>query len=147
MKSLAVQFLASIIVFISLSFSKEDGEGRDHPTYVVFDKKISIKEIIRFGGIRDESHGEMEAPHEKKNLGYLLSQLLANASEAVTLGDDNADNNTGTAVVCGTMIVLWTVHLYTYKNTFKTHSKTEIKVVWNTLRSLYGREYKVLPPF
>lgn len=51
----------------------------------------------------------MEAPHEKKNLGYLLSQLLANASEAVTLGDDNADNNTGTAVVCGMMIVLLTV--------------------------------------
>lgn len=54
MKSLAVQFLASIIVL-----KQEDGEGRDHPTYVVFDKKISIKEIIRFGGIRDESHGEM----------------------------------------------------------------------------------------
>lgn len=109
MKSLTQQFLASIIVFISLSFSKEDGEGREHPTYVVIDKKISIKEIIRFDGIRDESHGEMEAPHEKKNLGYLLSGLLANASEAVTMRHDNTDNDTGTAVVCGTMIVLWTV--------------------------------------
>lgn len=86
MKSLAVQFLASIIVFISLSFSKEDGEGRDHPTYVVFDKKISIKEIIRFGGIKDESHGEMEAPHEKKNLGYLTVSAAGERFRSCYLG-------------------------------------------------------------
>lgn len=112
MESLAVQFLASIIVFISLSFSQEDGQVRKHPYYVVIYKKISIKEIIRFGGRRDESNGQMEAPKGKKNHGYLLSQLLANSSKAVTLRNDKTDNNTGVAIVCGTKIVTWTVCIF-----------------------------------
>lgn len=105
-------YLKKIIVFISLSFSQEDGQVREHPDYVVLDKKISIKEIIRFGGRRDESHGQMETPQGKKNRGYLLSQFLANASKAVTLRNDKTDNNTGVAIVCGTKIVTWTVCIF-----------------------------------
>lgn len=81
MNSLIVQFLASIIVFVSLSFTQEDGEGR---------RGRPIKETIRFGGRSGE---------EQRSIG---SSLPTDASNSASFQKKfKVDNNTGTAVVCG----------------------------------------------
>lgn len=111
MKSLAIQCLASIIVFISLSFSQEDGDGRGRPNYVVVDKKINIKEIIRFSR-RSDADGEVsefDVPKDNAESGSSLTSLLTRVSNAINLrkmknmlplsGLELSD--TGTAVVCG----------------------------------------------
>lgn len=111
MKSLAIQCLASIIVFISLSFSQEDGEGRGRPNYVLVDKKINVKEIIRFGR-RGDANGEVsefDSPKDNAESGSSLTSLLTRVSNAINLrkmknmlplsGLELSD--TGTAIVCG----------------------------------------------
>lgn len=80
MNSLIVQFLASIIVFVGLSFSQGDGSRSGR----------SVKETIRSGGKSGE---------EQRSIG---SSLPSDAYNAVSfLNKFKVDNNTGTAVVCG----------------------------------------------
>lgn len=118
MKSLAIQCLASIIVFISLSFSQEDGEGRGRPNYVLVDKKINVKEIIRFGR-RGDANGEVsefDSPKDNAESGSSLTSLLTRVSNAINLrkmknmlplsGLELSD--TGTAIVCGRQLSLRT---------------------------------------
>lgn len=118
MKSLAIQCLASIIVFISLSFSQEDGEGRGRPNYVLVDKKINVKEIIRFGR-RGDANGEVsefDSPKDNAVSGSSLTSLLTRVSNAINLrkmknmlplsGLELSD--TGTAIVCGRQLSLRT---------------------------------------
>lgn len=80
MNSLIVQFLASIIVFVALSFTQGNG-SRSGP---------SVKETIRSGGKSSE---------EQRSIG---SSLPSEASNAASFQNKfKVDNNTGTAVVCG----------------------------------------------
>lgn len=80
MNSLIVQFLASIIVFVSLSFTQEDGHRSGR----------SIKETIR---------SALKSGEEQGSIG---SSMLTDASNAASFQKKfKVDNNTGTAVVCG----------------------------------------------
>lgn len=80
MNSLIVQFLASIIVFVGLSFSQGDGSRSGR----------SGKETIRSGGKSGE---------EQRSIG---SSLPSDAYNAASFQNKfKVDNNTGTAVVCG----------------------------------------------
>lgn len=80
MNSLIVQVLASIIVFVALSFTQGNG-SRSGP---------SVKETIRSGGKSSE---------EQRSIG---SSLPSEASNAASFQNKfKVDNNTGTAVVCG----------------------------------------------
>lgn len=119
MTRLKVHVLLSIISFVSLSFSQEDGKTRSDTNYVVIDKQINIKEIIRFGGRRGDVKGENAKIEVPENNGVFdssltsLSSLMtkAHAANLKNLKDmlplsglqwlDKAENNTGTASVCG----------------------------------------------
>lgn len=123
MTRLKVQVLLSIISFVSLSFSQEDGKTRSDTNYVVIDKQINIKEIIRFGGRRGDVKGENAKIEVPENNGVFdssltsltsLSSLMTKAHNAANLKNlkgmlplsglqwlDKAENNTGTASVCG----------------------------------------------
>lgn len=120
MTTLRIQVLVSIIAFVSLSFSQEDGEIRADTNYFVIDKQINIKEIIRFGGRRGDVKGEnakIEVPGDNGLFDSTLtslSSLLTKVHNAANLKKlkgmlplsglqllDKAENNTGTAIVCG----------------------------------------------
>lgn len=122
MTRLKVQVLLSIISFVSLSFSQEDGKTRSDTNYVVIDKQINIKVIIRFGGRRGDVKGENAKIEVPENNGVFdssltsLSSLMTKAHNAANLKNlkdmlplsglqwlaiDKAENNTGTASVCG----------------------------------------------
>lgn len=116
MTRLKVHVLLSIISFVSLSFSQEGGKTN----YVVIDKQINIKEIIRFGGRRGDVKGENAKIEVPENNGVFdssltsLSSLMTKAHNAANLKNlkdmlplsglqwlDKAENNTGSAIVCG----------------------------------------------
>ncbi|XP_061162833.1 uncharacterized protein LOC133172044 [Saccostrea echinata] len=116
MKGLAVQVLAAVLLFVSLSFSQEDGEKR--PKYVVVDKQINVREIIRFGGRRGEGQNdveEFEAPEETGSSHeasvYSLFSMLSNAAKIRKIKNmlplsglqvlPVTDDDTGTAINCG----------------------------------------------
>lgn len=120
MTRLKVQVLLSIISFVSLSFSQEDGKTRSDTNYVVIDKQINIKEIIRFGGRGGDVKGENAKIEVPENNGVFdssltsLSSLMTKAHNAANLKNlkgmlplsglqwlDKAENNTGSAIVCG----------------------------------------------
>lgn len=117
MTRLKVQVLLSIISFVSLSFSQEDGKTRSDTNYVVIDKQINIKEIIRFGGRGGDVKGEnakIEVPENNGVFDSSLTSLMTKAHNAANLKNlkdmlplsglqwlDKAENNTGTAFVCG----------------------------------------------
>lgn len=116
MRSLAIQCLVSIIVCVSLSFSEEDGEGRERPKYVVVVKKISVKEIIRFGRGGDENGevAEFDGPKDNGANGLSSTSLLTRMANAISLRKmknmlplsglqllATSYNETGTASVCG----------------------------------------------
>lgn len=120
MTRLKVQVLLSIISFVSLSFSQEAGKTRSDTNYVVIDKQINIKEIIRFGGRRGDVKGENAKIEVPENNGVFdssltsLSSLMTKAHNAANLKNlkdmlplsglqwlYKAENNTGTASVCG----------------------------------------------
>lgn len=120
MTTLRIQVLVSIIAFVSLSFSQEDGEIRADTNYFVIDQQINIKEIIRFGGRRGDVKGEnakIEVPGDNGLFDSTLtslSSLLTKVHNAANLKKlkgmlplsglqllDKAENNTGTAIVCG----------------------------------------------
>lgn len=110
MKILAVQLLASIAVFSSISFSQKDKEVKGHTNYLLFDKKINVEEIIRIG--ETKSVTVRENAEEKESNKSQLSSFLTKISNAFKLNNDmfqskglqwfnNTDNSTGTAFVCG----------------------------------------------
>lgn len=130
MKTLAAQFLVCVVVFVSLAFSQEDGEGRGLPKYAVVNKQINIREIIRFGWRRGEEGQEdtasFEIPEDNSNSWTSLSSLLTKASNAASLRKmktmlplsglrwlDQTDNDPGKAVVCGRWLITsrWTILL------------------------------------
>lgn len=104
---------------LSSSVSQEDGDGRGRPNYVVVDKKINIKEIIRFSR-RSDADGEVsefDVPKDNAESGSSLTSLLTRVSNAINLrkmknmlplsGLELSD--TGTAVVCGRQLILRTI--------------------------------------
>lgn len=109
----AVQLLASIAVFSSISFSQEDKAGKEHTNYLLFDNKISVEEITRIGERRSELM--RENAEEKEYNESSLSSFLTKISNAYKLRKlnndifrspgfkwfDNTDNSTGKAFVCG----------------------------------------------
>ncbi|XP_062591711.1 uncharacterized protein LOC134253214 [Saccostrea cucullata] len=116
MKRLAVQVLVAVLLFVSLSLSQEDGEKR--PSYIVVDKQINVREIIRLGGGRVQDQNgveEFEAPEEAgSSQGASVSSLfsmLANAAKLRKIKNmlplsgiqvlDAADDDTGKAINCG----------------------------------------------
>lgn len=113
MKILAVQLLASIAVFSSISFSQKDKEGKGHTNYLLFDNKITVEEIIRIGERRSElirENAEEKEPNESSLSSFLTK--ISNAYKLRKLNNDmfqspglkgfnNTDNSTGTAFVCG----------------------------------------------
>lgn len=120
MTRLKVQVLVSLILLVSLSFSLEDGEVRRGTDYVVIDKQINIREIIRFGGRVGGVKGQTSKTEVQENNGVLgsslssLSSLLTKAHNFASLKKlkdmlplsglqwlDKPGNNTGTAIVCG----------------------------------------------
>lgn len=129
MKTLAAQLLVSVIVFIGLAFSQEDGDGRELPKYVVVNKQINIREIIRFGGRRGEGQGDtanFEIPEDNDYSWTSLSSLFTKASNGASLRKmktmlplsglrwlDQTDNDPGKAVVCGRSLItsMWSILL------------------------------------
>lgn len=129
MKTLAAQLLVSVIVFIGLAFSQEDGDGRELPKYVVVNKQINIREIIRFGGRRGEGQGDtanFEIPEDNDYPWTSLSSLFTKASNDASLRKmktmlplsglrwlDQTDNDPGKAVVCGRSLTtsMWSILL------------------------------------
>lgn len=117
MTCLTIQLLVSTIVIVSFSFSQENRDGRGRSNYVGTEKKFNIKEIIRFGGERGEvkretAKNKVSADKDLSESSLtLLSPLLAEAHSATSLkkmlplsglqGLDKAENNTGTAIICG----------------------------------------------
>lgn len=113
MKILAVQLLASIAVFSRIIFSQKDKEGRGQTNYLLFDKKISVEDIIRIG--QRKSGAGRENAEEKESNDSSLSSFLTKISNAYKLRKlnndifqspglqwfDKSDDSTGTAFVCG----------------------------------------------
>lgn len=164
MKTLAAQFLVSLIVFLGLAFSQEDGEGRGFPKYAVVNKQINIREIIRFGGRRGEGQDDtanFEVPEDNDYSWTSLSSLLTKASNAASLRKmktmlplsglrwlDQTDNDPGRAVVCGRWTILLlisfilkTMYFYFAQNSFSTlfQNVYERKSLFSSvIRSLCG---------
>lgn len=116
MKILAVQLLASIAVFSSISFSQKDKEGKGHTNYLLFDKTINVEEIIRIGERKSET--VRENAEKKESNKSQLSSFLTKISNVYKLNNDmfqskglqwfnNTDNSTGTAFVCGKYLFLF----------------------------------------
>lgn len=120
MKILAVQLLASIAVFSSISFSQKDKEVKGHTNYLLFDKKINVEEIIRIG--ETKSVTVRENAEEKESNKSQLSSFLTKISNAFKLNDmfqskglqwfNNTDNSTGTAFVCGKYLLLFFIMMH-----------------------------------
>jgi hypothetical protein len=118
MKGLAVQVLAAILLFVSLSYSQEDWEGGKFPKYAVVDKQINVREIIRFGGRESEGQNdgaESGVPEEPGSSLFSTSSLLTTLSNAAKIRkvkkmlplsgiEWSTDNDTGRAINCGTFI-------------------------------------------
>lgn len=120
MKILAVQLLASIAVFSSIS-SQKDKEVKGHTNYLLFDKKINVEEIIRIG--ETKSVTVRENAEEKESNKSQLSSFLTKISNAFKLNNDmfqskglqwfnNTDNSTGTAFVCGKYLLLFFIMMH-----------------------------------
>lgn len=73
MMTISVQLLAFVVVFISQSVSHEDGARRNSQSYATVSKKFNAK-----------------LKYPKNKLSLVGPQL-----------SDEADNNTGTVIVCG----------------------------------------------
>lgn len=121
MKILAVQLLASIAVFSSISFSQKDKEVKGHTNDLLFDKKINVEEIIRIG--ETKSVTVRENAEEKESNKSQLSSFLTKISNAFKLNNDmfqskglqwfnNTDNSTGTAFVCGKYLLLFFIMMH-----------------------------------
>ncbi|XP_048772041.1 uncharacterized protein LOC125677957 [Ostrea edulis] len=126
MKGLAVQVLAAILLFVSLSYSQEQWEGQKFPKYAVVDKHINVREIIRFGGREGEGQNdveESEVPEEAGSRGFSASSMLTMLSNAAKIRKVKNmlplsgiqwlkdDDDTGKAINCGPagshLIVTW----------------------------------------
>ncbi|XP_048772029.2 uncharacterized protein LOC125677955 isoform X1 [Ostrea edulis] len=125
MKGLAVQVLAAILLFVSLSYSQEQWEGQKFAKYAVVDKQINVREIIRFGGREGEGQNdveESEVPEEAGSRGFSASSMLTMLSNAAKIRKVKnmlplsgiqwlKDDDTGKAINCGPagshLIVTW----------------------------------------
>lgn len=123
MKILAVQLLASIAVFSSISFSQKDKEGKGHTNYLLFDKTINVEEIIRIGERKSET--VRENAEKKESNKSQLSSFLTKISNAYKMNNDmfqskglqwfnNTDNSTGTAFVCGKYLFLFFIMMHVF---------------------------------
>lgn len=130
MKILAVQLLASIAVFSRISFSQKDKERKGQTNYLLFDKKISVEEIIRID--QRKSGAGREHAEEKESNDSSLSSFLTKISNAYKLRKlnndifqspglqwfDKSDDSTGTAFVCG----IYSFSEYSRFNNFSCNS-------------------------
>ncbi|XP_048736353.1 uncharacterized protein LOC125651687 [Ostrea edulis] len=87
MRGLTIQVLAAILLSVSLSYSQENGERWEFPKYMVVDKQINVREIIRFGGRQSEEQNEkeFEVPGEAGSRRFSASSLLTMLSNAAKM--------------------------------------------------------------
>lgn len=114
--NLSVQLLAFVVVFISQSVSHEDGARRNSQSYATVNKKFNNKNFV--GRKRIEAQGknieDFEIIKNSKSFWSSMSFMFAKTSTDAKLkypknklslvgpqGSDEADNNTGTVIVCG----------------------------------------------
>ncbi|XP_078335445.1 uncharacterized protein LOC111134695 [Crassostrea virginica] len=112
----SIQLLVFVVFFVAQSSSQDEEDGRRRPNYVVVDKHINVREIIRFGGKRgavQDGVEEFEVPGDDNSAPYQspFSSLLAKVSNAAKWrkvqnmlplsGIQYFLGDMGTAEVCG----------------------------------------------
>lgn len=118
----SIQLLVFVVFFVAQSSSQDEEDGRRRPNYVVVDKHINVREIIRFGGKRDvvqDGVEEFEVPGDDNSAPYQspFSSLLAKVSNAAKWrkvqnmlplsGIQYFLGDMGTAEVCGRLKTFW----------------------------------------
>lgn len=119
MRGLTIQVLAAILLSVSLSYSQENGERWEFPKYMVVDKQINVREIIRFGGRQSEEQNEkeFEVPGEAGSRRFSASSLLTMLSNAAKMRKVKnmlplsgiqwiKDDDIGKAINCGTYMYI-----------------------------------------